>query len=334
MEAMKRGKHVYCEKPLAHTVHEVRSLMAAAKKYKVVTQLGNQGHSSDTIRRLCEWVWAGAIGQVHTIHAACGEFPEVYSQIRNLDKLEQRYDVPPELDYELWLGPAQYRPYTPFWVHWNWRGWMPYGTGTIGDWVCHVIDPSFWALDLGAPTSVHAQVTGYDPKVHGLTYPPATKITFEFPARKDRVPVKLVWFDGTNPIPTPPDLPADDQVPRTGAILFGEKGMIVHGSHGAGGCHIQPDKLREQYTGKNAPAPTIPRVEGHQWDWLEAIRTGRPAGSNFDYGGRLTQVALLGAIAIRFPGETLKWDERAARFTNNKAANAFVNPPYRKGWKL
>jgi predicted dehydrogenase len=334
MEAMKRGKHVYCEKPLAHTVHEVRSLMAAAKKYKVVTQLGNQGHSSDTIRRLCEWVWAGAIGQVHTIHAACGEFPEVYSQIRNLDKLEQSYPVPPELDYDLWLGPAQFRPYAPFWVHWNWRGWMPYGTGTIGDWVCHVIDPSFWALDLGAPASVHAEVKDYDPKVHGLTYPPATKITFEFPARKDRVPVKLVWFDGSNPIPTPADLPADDQVPRTGALLFGEKGMIVHGSHGAGGCHIQPDKLREQYTGKNAPAPTILRVEGHHWDWVDAIRTGRQAGSNFDYGGRLTQIALLGAIAIRFPGETLKWDERAARFTNNKAANAYLNPPYRKGWKL
>ena len=184
MEAMRHGKHVYCEKPLAHTVHEVRALMAAAHKYKVVTQLGNQGHSSDTIRRLCEWVWAGAIGQVHTVHAGCGEFKEVYCQIRNLDKLDQHYDVPKGLDYDLWVGPVPFRPYTPFWVPWNWRGWMPFGTGTIGDWFCHVIDPSFWALDLGAPSTVQAEVTDYDPAKHGLTYPPATKITFEFPAKR------------------------------------------------------------------------------------------------------------------------------------------------------
>lgn len=334
MEAMRRGKHVYCEKPLAHNVHEVRALMAAAKRYGVVTQLGNQGHSFETIRRLCEWVWAGAIGQVHTIHAACGEFKDVYCQKGNLSKISQHYDVPEGLDYDLWLGPAQFRPYTPFWVPWNWRGWMPFGTGTIGDWFCHVIDPSFWALDLDAPTSVRAEVSDYDPATDGLTYPPATKITFRFPARKDRVPVELVWFDGNNPIPTPPELPADDQPPRTGAILFGDKGMIVHGSHGAGGCHLQPDSVREKWSGANAPAQKIPRVKGHHWDWLEAIRTGRQAGSHFGYGGRLTQVALLGAIAIRFPGETLQWDNKAARFTNNRAANAYLNPPYRKGWSL
>lgn len=334
MEAMRRGKHVYCEKPLAHTVHEVRALMTAANRYGVVTQLGNQGHSSSTIRRVCEWVWAGAIGKVHTVHAACGEFKDVYSQIRNLDKLNSHYDVPNELDYDLWTGPVAFRPYTPFWVHWNWRGWLPYGTGTIGDWFCHVVDPAFWALDLGAPTSVHAEVTGYDPSIHGLTYPPASKITFEFPSSKQRGPVTLVWYDGNNALPRPGNLPADDDVPRTGAILIGEKGLIVHGSHGGGGCHLQPASLRDQYTGSNAPAEKIPRVKGHHWDWLDAIRTGRQAGSNFDYGGRLTQVALLGAIAIRFPGQTLQWNERMARFTSNDAANAYLNPAYRKGWRL
>lgn len=334
MEAMRRGKHVYCEKPLAHTVHEVRRLMAAARKYGVVTQLGNQGHSSDSIRRVCEWISAGAIGQVHTVHAACGEFRDVYCQKDNLSKLDDHYEIPPELDYDLWLGPTPYRPYTPFWVHWNWRGWMPYGTGTVGDWFCHVIDPTFWALDLDAPSTVQAEVSDYDPAIHGLTYPPATKITFEFPARKDRVPLKLVWFDGGNPLPVPADLPKDDQVPRTGAILMGEKGMIVHGSHGGGGCHLQPDALREQYSGTNAPAQTIPRVKGHHWDWVDAIRTGRQAGSSFAYGGRLTQVALLGAIAIRFPNETLHWDERAGRFRNHRQANALLNPPYRHGWRL
>ncbi|MHB8520421.1 MAG: Gfo/Idh/MocA family protein [Limisphaerales bacterium] len=334
MEAMKHRKHVYCEKPLAHTVHEVRALMAAATKYKVVTQLGNQGHSSDSIRRLCEWVWAGVIGQVRTVHAGCDAFKEVYCQIRNLGKLDQTYEVPKGLDYDLWIGPVPFRPYTPFWVPWNWRGWLPFGTGTIGDWFCHVIDPTFWALDLDAPSTVHAEVTGYDPVQQGLTYPPASKLTFEFPARNQRGPVKIVWHDGNSRIPRPDGFAADDQVPGTGAILFGDKGMILHGSHGAGGCRLVPEKLMEQHAGKNAPAERIPRVKSHAWDWIEAIRTGRQAGSNFGYGGPLTQAALLGAIAIRFPGQTLKWDNKKARITNNEAANAYVHPAYRKGWSL
>ncbi len=334
MEAMRHRKHVYCEKPLAHSYHEVTALMAAAKKYKVVTQLGNQGHSSGSIRQLCEWVWADAIGKVHTVHAGCDAFKDVYCQMKNLDKLDQTYDVPKSLDYDLWLGPVPFRPYTPFWVHWNWRGWMPFGTGTIGDWFCHVIDPSFWALDLDAPSSVHAEVTGYDPIKHGLTYPPASKITYKFPARKERGPITLVWHDGNTTIPRPSGFSKDDKIPGTGAVLFGEKGMIVHGSHGGGGCYLTPETLMDQFSGKNAPKERIPRVKNHAWDWLEAIRSGRQAGSNFGYGGPLTQTALLGAIAIRFAGQTLEWNAKARKFTNCKEANAFLAPPYRKGWKL
>src|SRR5437867_8454271 len=334
MEAMRRGKHVYCEKPLAHNVHEVRALNAAAHKHKVVTHLGNQGHSSGHLRQLCEWVWAGAVGKVHTVHAGCDAFKNVYCQIPNLEKAKQHYDVPKELDYDLWVGPVEFRPYTPLWVPWNWRGWMHFGTGTIGDWFCHVVDPSFWALNLDAPETVRAEVFDYDLAKHGLTYPPATKITFEFPARKGRSPVTVVWHDGNKTIPRPESFSADDKVPGTGAVLFGDKGMIVHGSHGAGGCYLTPEKLMDAYSGKNAPPQKIPRLKGHAWDWLEAIRTGRQAGSNFDYGGPLTQAALLGAIAIRFPGQTLKWDNKKARFTNNKEANAYINPPYRAGWKL
>ncbi len=334
MEAMRRGKHVYCEKPLAHSIYEVRELMKAAQQYKVVTQLGNQGHSSGSIRQLCEWVWAGAVGPVHTVHAGCDAFKDVYSQIRNLDKINQHYDVPKSLDYDLWIGPVPFRPYTPFWVHWNWRGWMPFGTGTIGDWFCHVIDPSFWALNLDAPGSVVAEVTGYDPGRQGLTYPPATKLTFKFPDRNGRGPVTLVWFDGNNRIPRPQEFTKDDKVPGTGAVLFGEKGMIVHGSHGAGGCYLTPEKLMDQYSGKNAPKQSIPRIKGHHWDWLDAIRTSRQAGSNFAYGGPLTQAALIGAIALRFPGQTLEWDDKYMQFTNHPEANAFVNPAYREGWRL
>jgi predicted dehydrogenase len=334
MEAMKRGKHVYCEKPLAHTVGEIRQLMAAAHKHKVITQLGNQGHSSADIRRLCEWVWAGVIGKVHTVHAACDAFPQVYCQLGNLDKVNQQHDIPNGLDYDLWIGPVPFRPYSPLWVHWNWRGWMPFGTGTIGDWCCHVLDPSFWALGLDAPSSIRAEVTDYDPAKHGLTYPPGTQIRYQFPGKADRAPVEVVWHDGKRRVPKPRDFPADGRVPGTGAILFGDKGMIVHGSHGGGGCHLVPDELMNQHSGRNAPEQKIPRIKGHAWDWLEAIRTGRQAGSNFDFGGPLTETALLGAIAIRFPGEALHWDSKAVRFTNNDAANAFLNPPYREGWTL
>jgi predicted dehydrogenase len=334
MEAMKRGKHVYCEKPLTHTVQEARALRAAAKEANVVTQLGNQGHSSGSIRRLCEWVWAGAIGPVHTVHAGCDAFRDVYCQLRNLDKLDQTYEVPAGLDYDLWIGPVPFRPYTPFWVHWNWRGWMPFGTGTVGDWFCHVIDPTFWALGLDAPSTVQAEVVDYDPARHGLTYPPGSKITYEFPARESRGPVKIVWHDGNIKIPRPESYAEGVDVPGTGAILFGEQGMITHGSHGAGGCWLFPNEIRDQFTGQNTPEEKIPRVKNHAWDWLEAIRTGRQAGSNFDFGAPLTQAALLGAIAIRFPGQTLEWDDQAGRFTNHEQANQYVDPPYREGWTL
>lgn len=334
MEAMRRGKHVYCEKPLAHAVDEVRKLMAAAHEYKVVNQLGNQGHSEGSIRRVCEWVWAGAIGKVHTVHVGCDAFKEVYCQTSKLAQVDEHHDVPSGLDYDLWLGPVPFRPYSPLWVPWNWRGWMPFGCGVIGDWICHVLDPAFWALDLDAPSSVVAEVTDYDPATQGLTYPSGTRITFEFPARKERGPVTVVWHDGNTRIPTPPGFPKEDQVPGTGGIIFGEKGMIVHGSHGASNCHLLPEGLMEQYSGNNAPAERIPRVKGHHWDWIEAIRTGRQAGSNFDYGGPLTQVALLGLIAIKYPGQKLEWDNKAMKFTNHSDANTHLQAKYRDGWSV
>jgi predicted dehydrogenase len=335
MEAMRRGKHVYCEKPLAHSVHEVRQLRNAARRHRVITQLGNQGHSSPSIRQCCEWIWDGAIGNVTEIHAGCDAFRDVYCQLKNLPKLNQTYEVPENLDYDLWIGPVPFRPYTPFWVHWNWRGWMPFGTGTIGDWFCHVIDPSYWALDLGAPSSIRAEVKGYDPVRDALTYPPGSKITFEFPRKGIRGPIKLVWHDGDMRIPRPAALDDHYKPPGTGAILFGDKGMLMHGSHGGGGCRIVPDARRAQYREERGkPDEIIPRVKNHAWDWIEAIRTGRQAGSNFDFGAPLTQVALLGAIAIRFAGQTLQWDDHQARFTNHEEANAFVNPPYRQGWSL
>ncbi|MEJ2705726.1 MAG: Gfo/Idh/MocA family oxidoreductase, partial [Sedimentisphaerales bacterium] len=153
MDVIKRGKHVYCEKPLAHSVGEVRALMEAAHRHNVVTQLGNQGHSFDTIRMFCEWIWDGAIGNVHTIRCGCRA---VNSGIDRLSQMSQKEDIPPELDWDLWLGPAKERSYHSFYLPGRWRGWVPFGNGTIGDWACHVVDPVFWALDLGAPKTIQA----------------------------------------------------------------------------------------------------------------------------------------------------------------------------------
>ncbi len=338
MAAIKRGKHVYCEKPLAHSIYEIRELMKAAREHKVVTQLGNQGHSYDDIRRFCEWIWDGAIGNVYEVHAACDAN---HSKIRQLEQLSEKHEVPAELDWDLWLGPAQHRPYHPMYLPGSWRGWMPFGSGTIGDWVCHVVDPVFWALDLGAPTSVEAQAEGYDPIKHADTFPAGTIIKYEFPARGksaapsaqhgERGPVKLVWFDGEKKIPRPEELEPERNVVNTGAVVIGDKGKIMYGSHGAGGVRIIPEAKMKEY---KLPEKTLPRVKEHHYDWLQAIKNGTQAGSNFDYGGPLTEIAQLGIIATKMLGQKLEWDSKNMRFTNCDQANRFINPPYRQGWVL
>lgn len=328
MAAIQRGKHVYCEKPLAHSVYEVRRLMKAAREHKVVTQLGNQGHSSDSIRQFCEWIWDGAIGKVHTIHAGCAA---VNSGIDQLPRLKEQHPVPPTLDWDLWLGPALQRPYHPVYLPGNWRGWVPFGGGTVGDWTCHVVDPVFWALDLGLPTAIRAEVENYGLKTQGDAFPKGEIITYEFPAKGARGPVTMKWYSGTQKIPRPPELEESQKSVETGAVVIGDKGTILYGSHGAGGVRLIPETRMREY---KRPAPSIPRVKGHQQDWLQAIRNGGKSGSDFAYGGPLTEIAMLGIIAIKVPGTKLEWDAAKMRFRNSTEANRFVNPPYRKGWKL
>jgi len=328
MDAIRRGKHVYCEKPLAHSIYEIRQLMKAAREHKVVTQLGNQGHSSNSIRMFCEWIWDGAIGDVREVHAACGAD---HCRIDQLSKRSERHDIPSGLDWDLWLGPAKYRPYNPMYLPGRWRAWMPFGSGTIGDWVCHVVDPVFWALDLGAPSTIQADADGYDPKEHADTFPHGSVITFEFPAKGKRGPVKLLWHSGRREIPRPADLEPGRKVPRTGAIVIGDKGKIMHGSHGAGGVRIFPEPKMKAY---KQPEPSIPRVKSHHDDWLQAIKNGGKPGSNFDYGGPLTMLARLGIIAMQMLGRKLEWDGQNMRFTNCDEANKLINPPSRKGWTL
>jgi predicted dehydrogenase len=328
MAAIKRGKHVYCEKPLAHSVGEVRALMKAAQDYKVVTQLGNQGHSFDTIRLFCEWIWDGAIGNVHTIHCGCSA---VNSGIDALQSLSEKHDVPPELEWDLWLGPAKERPYNPAYLPGSWRGWVPFGNGTIGDWACHVVDPVFWALDLGAPSTIVAQTDNYNPKTQGDAYPNGDVITFEFPAKGTRGPITLIWHSGTMKIPRAKELEPNRKGIDTGAYVYGDKGVIMYGSHGAGGVRIIPETAMKAY---KSPEKKISRVREHHDDWLRAIREGRKAGSDFSYGGPLTEIAMLGVIALKMPGTKLEWDTQAVKFTNCPEANMFLNPPYRNGWTL
>ncbi|MHC4584908.1 MAG: Gfo/Idh/MocA family protein [Planctomycetota bacterium] len=328
MAAIKRGKHIYCEKPLAHSVGEVRALMKAAQEYKVVSQLGNQGHSYDTIRRFCEWVWDGAIGSVHTIHCGCSA---VNSGIDKLGRLSEKHDIPAELEWDLWLGPAKWRSYHPAYLPGSWRGWVPFGNGTVGDWVCHVVDPVFWALDLGAPSTITAKVDNYDPKTQGDAYPKGDIITYEFPAKGIRGPITMVWHSGTSRIPRAKELEPGRKGVDTGAYVYGDEGVIMYGSHGAGGVRIIPEKAMKTY---EVPERKIPRVRGHHRDWLRAIREGRKAGSDFSYGGPLTEIAMLGVVALKMPGMKLQWDAQAMKFTNCDEANKFVDPPYRKGWTL
>ncbi len=330
MAAIKRGKHVYCEKPLAHSVHEVRELMKAAKEKNVVTQLGNQGHSFETIRMFCEWIWDGAIGNVHTIHCGCAA---VNSGVDRLEQVrKERPPVPPHLNWDLWLGPAQERPYHPAYCPGAWRGWTPFGNGTVGDWVCHVVDPVFWALDLGAPKTIQAEVKDWDFKTQGDAFPKGDKITYEFAAKGKRGPVTMVWHSGTTRIPRPEVLEEGRKHYETGAVVYGDKGVIMYGSHGAGGVRIIPESAMKA---DKLPEKKIPRVPGHHADWLNAIREGKKAGSDFAlYGGPLTELAMLGVIAIKLHGAKLEWDAEKVQFTNCPEANQFINPPYRAGWSL
>jgi predicted dehydrogenase len=337
MAAIKRKKHVYCEKPLAHSVFEVRALMKAAAEHGVITQLGNQGHSFATIRLFREWVDDGAIGDVHTVHAGCSASN---SRIDQLPLLGQKHEVPKGLDWDRWLGPAPFRPYNPIYLPAKWRSWRAFGTGTIGDWTCHVIDPVFWALDLGAPETIKVErAEGWDPDRQRETFPQGSLTRFVFPARGNRGPVTVLWHDGTHGIPAPdmwPDVvkeAPDVKLVDTGALVFGDKGVIMYGSHGATGVRILPPSKMRDY---NRPPQKYPRApfNDHYRDFIESVREGRKAGSDFSYGGPLTEVALLGAIAQLFPGTELKWDAPNMRFTSNSEATKLLTPKFREGWSL
>ncbi|WP_199221052.1 Gfo/Idh/MocA family protein [Coraliomargarita sinensis] len=336
MEAMRRGLHIYCQKPLTHTVKEARLVTEFARKSGVMTQMGNQGRSSESMRLLKEWLDAGVIGNVTEIRAWTDRpvGGQSYSTFTVGPRPEGTPPVPDYLDWDLWLGPAEERPYHPAYHPMQWRSYYDFGTGALGDMGCHILDPSFYALELGSPTVLEGSTTHWKDKVKNETFPRASILRMEFPSRGSRPPVTLNWTDGRLLPGRPKEIPNDVELPASGAMLIGDEGVILHGSHGAHNIRIFPEARRQAFL-KNRPPKTIPRVKGtHESDWIRAIKTGQPACSDFNYGGALTEMVLLGVLALRVPNQRLEWDSKALQFKDHEVANSLVHKKYRSGWEL
>jgi predicted dehydrogenase len=332
MAAIRAGKHVYCQKPLTHTLHECRELTKAAKAAGVATQMGNQGHASEGSRLTNEWIQAGVIGEVREVHVWSDRAGTLWKQ--GIGRPKEAPPVPSTLDWNLWLGPVAERPYHPAYLPVLWRGWRDFGTGALGDMGCHIIDHPVWALELGAPTSVEATATldgsTIDGKPNFETYPIAAIITYEFAARGNLPPVRMTWYEGGLMPPTPAEMPADARLPGNGVLYVGSKGKMYHSSHG-GMPELLPRALHEQ--AKSVPK-TMARSPGHYEEWIAACKGGPRPVSNFDYAGPLTETVLLGVLALRAPDRRLEWDSANQKVRNAPELDQFVHIEYRKGWTL
>jgi predicted dehydrogenase len=365
LEAMKMGKHVYVEKNMCRTVEEARRMMAFEKKYKVTGQTGNQGHSSEDARLIVEWFRDGAIGDVKTVHlfrretassptpATPGGLPVTYENVPKI--MAEHHPVPENLLWNLFLGPANVRGYNPAYHPGRWRAWLDFGTGNPGDLLNHMLDPVFWALNLGYPTQVESHPEeGYDWKTNKELYPWAGSIRWVFPARGKLPPVEVYYHYGmfNANVPKPPGWREGvDKFNNIGGIMFGSKGAITFGAIFAslpltastGGykpvtwgvpekIRLWPPELDKEY---KRPEPTLPRVFNHWADWVESAKAGKPASSGIAYGGVMSEIALIGNAANAEPGKVLEYDARAGRFKNSDEANKMVlKRTYRKGWEL
>jgi predicted dehydrogenase len=340
LAAIQRGKHVYVQKPMTHSVYEARILTEAARRHKVMTQMGNQGHSGDGVRLICEWIWDGAIGPVREVHAWTNR--PVWPQGIEVERPKETPAPPVSLDWDLWIGPAPYRPYHPTYHPNSWRAWWDFGTGSLGDLGCHVIDPIFWALKLKYPLSVEGCISTYwdqfwkktEPK--NETYPRSTIVRYRFPAREGMPEVKMTWWDGGMMPPRPEELKEGRRMgDEDGGVLFiGDKGILMCGCYGRSPRLIPESRMRAY----QQPAKVLDRIpkgdEGHEQDWIRACTGGKPACSNFDYSGPLSETVLMGNLAVRFPDRRLLWDGERMEVTNDRDANAYVRRQYRQGWTL
>lgn len=349
LAAMQMKKHVYVQKPLTHTIQEARILTEAAEKYKVVTQMGNQGASGEGVRQMQEWYKAGVIGHAHTIYVWTNR--PVWPQ--GFGKPKKIAEVPKELDWDLWLGPAKWEEYKDGYVPFNWRGYWSFGTGALGDMGCHLIDPAFKTVGLGYPTEVECSVAAIYEQMWTASYypdscPPASTVILKFPGKKKKRDIELHWMDGGIRPERPEELgPNDvmgDEDGSGGVIIEGTKGKMMCGTYGS-----KPRLLFASGNKEVSVAKTIERVpEGHYVQWVNACIAGygkNKLSSSFDYAGPLTESILMGNLAIRswmmksaegkFTGrKKLIWDAINMKITNFEEANQFVTKEYRKGWEL
>jgi predicted dehydrogenase len=350
LAAMQLKKHVYVQKPMTHDIFEARMLTEAARHYKVVTQMGNQGSSGDGVRTMQEWYNAGLIGDAHTIR--CWTNRPVWPQ--GVGAPTEKEEVPKELDWNLWLGPTQMHDYHKTYVPFSWRGFWDFGTGALGDMGCHIIDPAFKVVGLGYPSEVECSVADiyekmWTPAYHPESCPAASSIILKFPGKNGKPDVKLTWMDGNIRPERPQELGPEEKMGNDdgGAIIEGTKGKMMCGCYGADPTLLPTSKTKDV----NVPK-TIERVpggqEGHYAQWVNAAIAGFGNGktsSNFDYAGPLTETVLFSNLALRswylkdskgkFTGrKKLLWDAKNMKVTNFDDANQFVKREYREGYAM
>lgn len=347
--AMQLKKHVYVQKPMTHDIYEARILTEAARNYKVITQMGNQGSSGDGVRTMQDWYNAGLIGDAHTIR--CWTNRPVWPQ--GVGAPTEKEEVPKELDWNLWLGPTQFHDYHKTYVPFSWRGFWDFGTGALGDMGCHIIDPPFKVVGLGYPSEVECSVADvyesmWKAAYHPESCPAASSIILKFPGKNGKPDVKLTWMDGNIRPERPDELGPEEQMGNSdgGAIIEGTKGKMMCGCYGANPTLLPTSKTKDV----NVPQK-IERVpggqEGHYAQWVNACIAGYGKGktsSNFDYAGPLTETVLFSNLALRswnlkdgnkFPGrKKLLWDAKNMKVTNFDEANQFVKREYREGYTL
>jgi predicted dehydrogenase len=330
LAAMERGLGVYCQKPLTQTVWESRLLAKAAKKYKVATQMGNQGYSCEATRVACELMWNGDVGEITEVHSMSGG-----GFARGIKEWPPTADVPEHLNWDLWAGRTELKPYSPKIHPIHWRGFQDYGTQMIGDWGVHMLGPANMGLMLGSPTSIECLgVEGVNP----VTYP-SYYVRFEFPERPNphvpsgkMPPVTLYWYEGSMARKfTPPEGLTTEDMKSYNTLYVGGKGFIGTGGRGES-VRLRPEAAMADF---KKPPRVIDRVKGgHHGSWIQAVKDGTQTCSNFSVAGPYAEWLLLGTIAWRFPNQKLNWDGPNLRFTNNDEANAFVKPQFRSGWEL
>lgn len=316
--ALSLGKHVYCQKPLTHSVYESRLLTKLAAKHKVATQMGNQANSGDGVRQLCEWIWNGEIGEIKEVHAWTDR--PIWPQ--GLQRPTQLMKTPKTLDWDLFIGTAPMRPFNDIYTPWNWRGWWDFGTGALGDMACHIMDPIFMSLKLKYPTKVQGSSSLFNTE----SPPLAETVTYKFPKRDKfqhvKMPeVKVTWWDGGLLPPRPDELPAGEIMGRDsngGCLLIGSKGKIMTGCYGKDPFLLPLDYDKDY----KRPPKQMRRVDGHEMDWVRACKESPEyrveTSSNFGYSGPMNEMVVMGVVAVRLQDlkRELEWDGENMRFTN------------------